>query len=48
MKAYGGHNLKGISGRRKSKDSAHRRRSLRVDKKRERKRAVEDALEVDR
>lgn len=26
-------NPKGLSGRRKSKDTAHRRRSLRVDKK---------------
>jgi len=37
MKAYGGPKLKGISRRRKSKDSPHRRRCLRVDKKRERR-----------
>ena len=44
MKPYGGPKLKGISGRRKSKDSVHRRRCLRVDKKRARrsKEEVED------
>lgn len=37
MKPYGHPKLKGISGRRKSKDSDHRRRCLRVDKKRARR-----------
>lgn len=33
MKAYGGNNIKGISGRRKSCSSSHRKRCLRIDKK---------------
>jgi hypothetical protein len=37
MKPYGHPKLKGISGLRRSCDTPHRRRSLRVDKKRARK-----------
>ena len=42
MKPYGHPNLKGISGRRRSCDTPHRRRCLRVDKKRARRAIIED------
>ena len=45
MKPLGHPRLKGISGCRKSKKSCHRSRCLRVDKKRARKQAKDDALE---
>jgi len=37
MKPYGRFKLKGHSGRRRSSDTPHRRRCLRVDKKRARR-----------
>ena len=45
MKAYSSTGkLKGISGRRSSKDTAHRRRCLRVNKKAARREARKDCL----
>jgi len=47
MKPYGQgleSEMKGYSGLRSSKDSTHRRRCLRVDKKRARKRARDECL----
>ncbi len=43
MKPYGHPKLKGISGRRRSKDTPHRRRSLRIDKKRARRAVKEES-----
>jgi hypothetical protein len=37
MKPYGDAKLKGLAGRRRSTDTPHRRRCLRVDKKRARR-----------
>lgn len=41
MKPYGYPKLRGLSGRRRSTDTPHRRRCLRVDKKRSRRYATE-------
>ena len=50
MKPYGYPNNNGISGRRQSKDTPHRRRCLRIDKKRSRlevrKMIMEDAMSM--
>ena len=47
MKPYGDVKLKGLKGRRRSTDTPHRRRCLRVDKKRIRnKQKMEDAMSM--
>jgi len=45
MKAYGSPKLKGISACRRSKDSSHRRRCMRVDKRKARREARLAALQ---
>ena len=46
MKPYGSRSIgtKGLSGRRKSKDTPHRRRCLRVDKRAARQMAAKESL----
>ena len=47
MKAYGYQTLRGLSGCRRSCDTPHRRRCLRVDKKRARREArIQSCIEI--